>query len=42
MLAGSAISRRQFLAASAEIGLGVAAWASPSGSVVAQPVLGAN
>jgi hypothetical protein len=44
MPAGSAISRRQFLAAGAQISLGIAAFAGANGLAVAQqvPVLGAN
>ena len=42
MPAGSAISRRRFLAASAEISFGIAAWAGVSRLAASQPVLGAN
>ena len=44
MPAGSAISRRRFLAVGAQVGLGIAALAGANGLAVAQqvPVLGAN
>ena len=42
MPAGSAISRRRFLAASAEISFGIAAWAGASRLAASQSVLGVN